>query len=100
MPHVHMLYRHYVTPHSSDTALSDLAGIHPPHTRGCVVLESRSREWYRDHTMVCYVLIATSVQYMYMYTVLCAKRVENGFLHTFGIISVILHPIHTQDIST
>ena len=33
-------------------------------------------------------------------TVLCAKRVENGFLHTLGIISVILHAIHTQDIST
>ena len=26
---------------------------------------------------------------------LCAKRVENGFLHTLGIISVILHAIHT-----
>ena len=33
-------------------------------------------------------------------TVLGAKRVENGFLHTLGIISVILHAIHTQDIST
>ena len=33
-------------------------------------------------------------------TVLCAKRVENGFLHTLGITSVILHAIHTQDIST
>ena len=29
-----------------------------------------------------------------------SARVENGFLHTLGIISVILHAIHTQDIST
>ena len=33
-------------------------------------------------------------------TVLCAKRGENGLLHTLGIMSVILHAIHTQDIST
>ena len=33
-------------------------------------------------------------------TVLCAKRVKNGFLHTSSIISVLLHAIHTQDIST
>ena len=32
-------------------------------------------------------------------TVLCAKRAENGFFHTLGIISVILHALHTQDIS-
>ena len=38
--------------------------------------------------------------YIYICTLLCAKRGENGFLHTLGIFSVILHAIHTQDIST
>ena len=37
---------------------------------------------------------------VYTYAVLCTKRVENGFLHNLGIIAVILHAIHTQDIST
>ena len=41
-----------------------------------------------------------ATEYAEGYTVLCAKRGENGLLHTLGIISVILHAIHTQDTST
>ena len=32
-----------------------------------------------------------------MYTVLCAKRVENGILHTLGIFSVMEHAMDTHD---
>ena len=37
---------------------------------------------------------------MFLILVCCAKRVQNGFLHTLGIILVILQAIHAQDIST
>ena len=39
------------------------------------------------------------VKYKPTYTVSCVKRVESCFLHILVIISVILHAIHTKDIS-
>ena len=41
------------------------------------------------------VFVQFTLEFHVRCTVLCAKRVENGFLHTLGIISVILHAIHT-----